>query len=307
MSLFTDLVGGLFGKKKSGGDTMPAQVLLPEWQQAAGKQLSDYVTQYLKNYQPGKAYSGDFTADLTGAENTGLAQLNQFLSAPNTGELFKSANQNILDTVSGKFSDPAASPFIQAMTNLSKMNLQDSIDASRRSAGSRGTYFTKSAIEGENRLRERANTGLDAVIGDFINQERGRQQTANSQALAFDKYANFDAPLSKVTASQTLGSLPRLLEQADLEAQYADFQRQQNELSGVPSTAQSLFNSSTPYIPSYTTPVVQKNNTLGNIMDIIGNNEDKILSLIGGGQQGGGAGAGGWQGLLQMLSKVVFA
>ena len=274
-------LGALFGKKKSGGETVPAQTLLPGFQMQSGEQLADYVSKYLNQYQPGKEYTGDFTAGLTGTESTGLNRLNQFLAAPDLGELFKTTKQNVLDTVGGKFSDPNQSPFIQSMVNLSKMNLQDSIDQSRRSAGSRGAYFTKSAIQDENRLRERTNTGLDSIVGDFINQERGRALNASNLAMGLEKYENLDVPLAKVASSQEYGSLPRLIEQADLESRYNDFTRKQGELAGVPSAAGSVFGNNTPYQPSYTNPIVQSNNTLGNILSI-------ISKLNVGGASGGG-------------------
>lgn len=263
------VVGGLFGKKKKGGDTQPAQVNLPEFQTQSGQQLANYIKQYLSQYQPGKEFGGDFVAPTSEAENTGLARLNQFLAAPELGELFEGTKQNVLDTVGGKFVNPAESPFIQSMINLSKMNLQDAIDASRASAGSRGTYFTKSAMEGENRLRERTQNFLDTQIGSFINQERDRQLKASPLALALEQYSKMDVPLRKIGASQTYGSLPRLIEQAGLESEYQDFLRTQTELAGVPGAAQSLFGTQTPNIPSYTTPVVQSNNTLGNIIEMI--------------------------------------
>ncbi len=284
------VAGSLFGKKSSGGDTQPAQILQPNFQTEAGSALSDYIKKYLSQYQPGAAAPVDFSilGQETGYENTGLNRLQQFLGAPELSGLFDTTQQNLMDTLSGKFADPMQSPFIQAMTNLSRMNLNDSIDASRRSAGSRGSYFTRSAMEGENRLRERANTGLDAVIGDFINQERGRQLQASPLALALEKYKTLDVPLSKIGASQEFGGLPRLLDASQLEAQYQDFQRKQTELSGTVGTAQSLYGTQTPMIPSYTNPQVQQNNTLGNILGMISklnlgalSGSGSILSKIG--------------------------
>lgn len=287
------LASGFLGKKKSGGDTMPAQSLIPGIQQDAGNAVSQYIQKYLSQYQPGKAYGGDFTAGMTGAENVGIEKLNQFLTDPGLGELFSSGEQQIMDTLGGRYANPNESPFIRSMINLSNMNLQDSIDASRRSAGSRGTYFTKSAIEGENRLRERANTGLDAVVGEFQNQERGRQFQAAPIAQMFDKYRKMDVPLAKIRASQDFGSLPRLIEQADFEARYNDFKRQQDELSKIPGQAQSLYNSSTSYTPSYTNPVVEQNSSLANILGMVsklnlgalqgkGSIWDKLLGVVKG-------------------------
>ena len=311
MSLLTDILGATLGKKKSGGDTMPEQIMLPGFQQDAGKAISEFIKKYMGQYEPGKDYTGEFVAPMTGSENTGINRLNQFLAAPELSGLFGAAEQNLTDTLGGRFANPNESPFIKSMINLSNMNLQDSIDASRRGAGSRGAYFTRSAQQDENKLRERANLGLDAVVGDFINQERGRQMQASPLAMAFEKYKTLDVPLAKIDAYQTYGSLPRLLQQANLESEYEDFKRKQGELSGVPGTAQNLFSTNTPYVPSYTTPVVQSNNTFGNIMDIIAANEDKVLQLVGGagpkGQTGttqSGQSGGGIQSLMAILAKL---
>lgn len=264
-----NLASGLFGKKKSGGDTVPAETLLPGFQTDSGKMLFDYIQKYLGQYQPGKEYGGDFVAGMSDSESTGMNRLNQFLGAPELGELFNTTKQGILDTVGGKYADPNTSPFIKSMINLSNMNLNDSINASRRGAGARGSYFSESAIRDENSLRERANVGLDTVVGNFVNQERDRQLKASPIAAALDQYENFDAPLAKIGASQQYGALPRMLAQAQLEAEYSDFNRKQDELSGVVGTAQNLFGTNTPQRPAYTNPIVQENNTLGNILGMI--------------------------------------
>ena len=276
------VASGLFGKKKkSGGDTTSAQTLLPDYQMSVGQDLSEYIQKYLSQYQPGKAYSGSFVAPTSEAEDTGLNRLTQFLASPELSNLFGATEQNLLETVQGKYANPATSPFIQAMTDLSNRNLQGSIDTARRSAGARGSYFTKSAIDSENDLREGAQLGLNTVIGDFANQERGRQLQASPLALALEKYKMQDVPLARVAASQQYGALPRLLEQADLEMQYQDFERKQKELGAVPGQAQALFGNNTPFVPSYTNPVVQENNALGNILSMI--SKLNLGALSGGG------------------------
>ncbi len=263
------MASSLFGKKKSGGDTVAQQTVLDPRQSAAADSISKYIQQYMSQYQPGKAYGGDRVAGMSGFESTGLNRLEDFLAAPETGDLFGAASQNVMDTLGGKFADVNNSPFIKAMTNLSKMNLKDAIDTSRRSAGSRGAYFTDSAIREEGRITDRTLANLDSIIGEFTNQERGRQMQAVPLAQSLEKYKNIDMPLSKVGASQTFGALPRLLEQADMESQYNDFKRQQEELGKVPGQAQQFFGTNTPVVPSYTNPVVQENTPFGTIMNMI--------------------------------------
>lgn len=289
------VAGSLFGKKKSGGETVPAQTLLPGYQQQAGEQLGDYIKKFMAQYTPGKEFPEGFDVfgQPTQEESAGMTRLNQFLAQPELNALLSGAEQNVVDTLGGKFLNPAESPFIRSMVNLSKMNLDDLINQSRARAGARGTYFTKEAQAEEGRLAERTQNFLDKTVGEFIESERGRQLQSVPLALAIDQYRNLDVPLKKIEASQTFGSLPRLLQQAQLEAEYQDFQRKQGELGKVVGTAQDLFGTNTPYIPSYTTPIVQGNNTLGNILGMIsklnlnamsgtGSIWDKIGSVFGG-------------------------
>jgi len=278
------IIGGLFGKKKKKGQNIPAQSFLPPEQQIAGQELSSFVQQYLNKFIPGEEYSGDFTAPLTDLEETGLGKLGSYLNAPTTGELFGVSKQNLLDTIGGKYANPETSPFIRSATNLSKINLRDAIDASRARRGARGSYFTDAALKEEGDITNKSLAYLDTIIGDFINQERGRQLQAIPQAAALEEYELADAPLKKVTASQTLGSLRRTLEQSDLERRYTDFKRQRDELGGVVDVAQGLYSPRTAasrYFPGGTTPDVEQNSTLGTIMDIISKLNLSALSKKG--------------------------
>ena len=251
------LFGLGFGGKKSsgGGGTVTPQPMIPGWQSAVGEALSKWTTDNLKNYTPGQSYGGNLSVTAPSMfEQTGLGILGNTLSKPATGDLYSSAKNNIMDTLSGKFADPATSPFIQAATQLSKQNLQDQITTERGQRGARGTYFTRAGIDAEGRLGERTQNNLNAIIGDYINQERGRQQQAVPMAQGLEQYA-MDAPLKQVGASQTLGSLPRMLEQSQLDRMYQDYTRQRSELAGIPNVGQSVLGKQVPYgIPSFNAP-----------------------------------------------------
>jgi hypothetical protein len=238
-----------------GNGSQTQQPLQPAWQQQTGQDLSEWVRKFLKLYNPGEAYPGAFpSAAPTGFESQGLQTLGSYLNSPNTGDLFGAARGQVLDTLGGRYADPAQSPFIQSMIALAKQNLGDDITTARRGAGARGTYFTRSALQGENQLRERSNTNLNAIIGDYINQERARQQQAVGQAQGLEQYAE-SLPLRKVAASQLYGGLERTLNVEDFERQYQDFQRQRGELAQVPGQAQGVYGTGVPYgFPTYTPP-----------------------------------------------------
>ena len=187
------------------------------------------------------------SAPMTGMESQGLGQLGGLLNAPPTGDLYGAAKGQVMDTLGGRYADPQSSPFIQSMIALAKQNLSDQITTARGQRGARGTYYTKAGVQEESRLGERTQNALNAVIGEFQNAERNRQVGAVPQAQALEQYGNLTAPLARISASQSLGSLERTLSQADLERQYGDYQRQRNELGTVPGTAQGVYGTNVPY------------------------------------------------------------
>lgn len=257
-------LGGLFGGDDEGGGdggggSVSPQPQIPGWQSMLGEDLSSWVRKFLPSYSPGQPYGGKLSVkEPSRFEQIGLEQLGGLLGQPATGDIFGAAKGQIMDTLGGRYADPSTSPFIQAATKLAGQNLRDSIDLSRGQRGARGTFFTRSGLQEESRLTERTQNSLNAIIGDFINQERGRQLTAVPYAKELEQYS-LDAPLKKIAASQSLGSLPRILEQADLERQYADFNRQRGELSGIPNIGASVLSKAVPYgFNELTSPRVQQ-------------------------------------------------
>lgn len=256
----------LVDKLSKGGPTIE---VLPPWQMELGKNLGGWANQFLPKYNPGEAYGGQMTAGMTPFETSGLDQLGSFLTNPGTGELFGQAQGQISDTLGGKYLDPNTNPWIKSMINLSNMNLNDSIDASRRGAGARGSYFSRSAIQDEGKIRSSAQTNLDAIIGNALNTERGRQFSAAPLAQSFDQYENQTVPLTKIGASQSYGSLQRTIDQADLERQYSDFQRQRNEQGAVPGIAQGIYNGGQAPAPATLQQPNQFSQTLQSLMGIM--------------------------------------
>ncbi len=298
---FASALGGLFGKSNKKGSTFSQVPMQSQGQQQLGDQLSKYFSSMfgqgggLANYQPGQAYTGQLSAGATGAENNAQALLQKYMQGSGTGDLFKQASGQISDTLSGKYSNPITSPYIQAMSDLSNRNLSGQIDQSRAGAGARGNFFSSQAAQGENRLRGDSQANLNAVIGDWTNQERGRQFDAASIGKQFDEYQNQTIPLNQINAGSTYGALGRNLQQADYERQYQDFLRQRGEQSGAIGQAQQHFGQNVPYgNMTSQEPDYQTNNTFGSIMDILG----KLNGTNFGGQ---GGQQGGIQQLLAML------
>jgi len=261
--------GGLFGD--SGGETLSADQLIPTFQRQTGEKLASWIQQYMDNFVPGAAYTGKMSAGMTDQEKYGMNILNQYLTAPNTGNLFAASTKQIEDTLAGKYADPNASPFIKAMKEVSNQDLQDAINTSRRGAGARGKFFSTASLGEEKDLTNRNLQNINSIIGNFIQNERQNMLNAVPTANAMDQYSNATAPLTKVQASQSLGSLSRTLEQADFERQYNDFLRQRTEQAMPISAAQGLYGVSQPYgFKDWTMPGVQ-NNTASQIAGLLSN------------------------------------
>lgn len=251
VSLFT-------GSKKSSGGGSAGSVEttpnMPDWQYGLGENLSSWASKFLNMYNPGEAYKGDLTAkNLTGPETAGLGELGEFMKQPATGELFNAAKGQVMDTLNGKYADPNTSPFIQSYSKLANQNLTDSINTERGRRGARGTYFTRAGVNAESQLQERTQNFMNTLIGDFLNTERGRQFAAVGEAQNLEGFAQ-DSTIKRVTASQTLGSLERLIEQSDLEAKYDAWINQRTELGQVPQAAQSVFGTGIPTTTTVTPP-----------------------------------------------------
>jgi len=233
MSIF----GG--GKKKEGGGSVNLEDYYPSWMKTTANTLAPWVQKYLPQFQPGASYGGKLTTQATPFEETGLGILGKYLNAPNTGELFGAGRQQALDTLRGDYANPMTSPVIKSWKDLASLNLGDEMSKLRASRGSRNQYFSTETGAQEGDLVRRNQADLNALIGQFINQERGRQVNMVPQAAQMDEYEQALAPLKKIGASQTLGSLQRTIEQGNLERQYTDFVRQRKEMA-MPLDAASM-------------------------------------------------------------------
>lgn len=298
---FDDFGGGGGGNSGGGGGgVISAQPLMPDWQMALGENLSSWVQKFLSMYNPGEKYPGQLSVKTPSAfEQKGLSELDKLLAGPATGELFGAAKGQVMDTLSGKYADPSTSPFIQSTMRLANQNLQDAINKSRAGAGARGTFFSRSALQEESNLTERTQNLLNTVIGDFMNQERGRQQNAVPMAESLEKYGTLTAPLARIGAATTTGALPRVLEQADLERQYDDYLRGRKELGAVPNIGTSVFGRDIPYgYPDVVSPVQSEPSGIASILQALNSGGGgNILDSLGGssGPFGGGGGGGDWQ------------
>jgi hypothetical protein len=134
-------------------------------------------------------------------------------------------------------------------------------------------------------LNERTQTTLNTIIGSFLQNERQNQLGAATTAANMGKYEDVTAPLMKVEAGQTYGSLNRILEQADLDRQYNEWSRKQTSQQTTAQNAQGLATSQIPYgIMNWEKEGSGKGSGIGSLLNgIAGIAGGPIVGLIGGG------------------------
>jgi hypothetical protein len=235
---------GLFDRKKI--DPITVDPRNPE-RKAVDSFLANYVSKYGSLYEPQKEYGGKFTAGMSGLESQGLETfLPQFLNAglsSETGDLRSFLNK----TITGGF-DPKTSPYYHAFRDTAEYNRKDAINKTRAEMGGRGKFFSSEALAKEGDINAQTANALNMTAADLADRERNRSAGAVGQAAGLEKYIA-GIPLEKAQAATQLGSLPRLLEQNDLEALYQDFLRRQDEGKGVLNAASGV--SSTPTQQSF--------------------------------------------------------
>jgi len=268
-----NVASSLFGKKEGGGETVNTTT-------SSQQLLYDWISKYLPQYTPGQEYTGQMVAPKTSQETQSLDFLNQYLNAPNVGALGTAAQGQLMNTLSGQYMDPATSPYIQAQQKMAQTGLEDAISQARLGQGARGGFYKTAALGEERKLTENTQNYLNSLIGQFIENERGRQYGAVPYAMQAEEYTSKTAPLAKVGAGQSYGSLDRTLAQASLEAQYQNWANARKEMSSLPEIA-----SGSQTGMNWTMPTTTSNNTFGNIVSALGQtmptqDNNTILSTI---------------------------
>jgi len=188
----------------------------------------------------GEKYPGPLVAALSEFEEMGLEDLRDYLGKPlpTEGELYTSAVDEIAKTLSGEY-DPAQGEYYKAYKTGVLRELEEAKDrlAARASAGDK--FFGGGRIATEGEMEESALSQLALVMGELAERERERKLGAVTQALDLTRYAE-EAPVSRVSISQQLGALPRLIEQAEMDVEYQEWLRTLNDLGIALDTATGL-------------------------------------------------------------------
>ena len=194
--------------------------------------LANFVSNYGSQYQPGKAYGGNFTAPASRFERRGLDEfLTNYLDQPLVTPNLSRSQKYYQDTLSGGF-DPGSSEYYGALRGELDYNKRRAIDDLNAELGSRGKFFSSEALDKTGDITAQTSIAKDKILQELAREERGYKERAASNAPGLEKFIS-GIPLERASAATTIGSLPRMLEQADLESLYKDFTRRQGELGDV--------------------------------------------------------------------------
>ncbi len=175
----------------------------------------------------GQEYQGPLIAALSEFEETGLAGLKDWLGTelPTEGVMYKSAADQIMKMLSEESNEE----YRQAYKTQALRELQEAKDrlASRSARGSKLFGGTRLGVEGE--MEEDFLANLAVFQAELDERRKERILRATQQALGFTQYEEGVQP-RRTAISQTLGALPREIEQAEMDADYQEWMRALNDL-----------------------------------------------------------------------------
>lgn len=233
MSFFDDL----FGSK--GGETVATTT--PEQDQARQALAKFLQTGSIGNYQAGAEYGGalgDFK--MSDAESAGQSKLMDLLKS-SLPEAFTKGEGELSSVLDGKYDPTDPNGIYQGYKTQTLLNKQDSEDALNRQLSVTGDTYSTNRARSFGDLNAKTNADLSSKLGALY-QDYSNQRIGAASSLANLGVQEEGLNQGRINLASTVGSLPRLLADAQAKAQYADFLRQQQEKSGVINAANTLFN-----------------------------------------------------------------
>lgn len=280
----------VFGKKK----TKTKPLMLPGQMDAYQSLLRSSLpgAQELLG-RAGEPYKGDLTAGLSGPEKTGLDTLEGWLSSnlPSQDPLFGMARGEYEKTLGSDYYDPSEGQYYQSYRAAMQRELQEAKDRLASTTSARDMYYGGGRIATEGEMEEDYTTQMGQVLGLLSERERDRRLNVIPGALNLLGQEEM-YPLSRISASQQYGALPREIEQMGLDREYQEYIRQMTEL-GIPLETALMMAT---YKPDWTTK-----QSGGEFWDLL-----NPLAAMGG--QGGvtATGGGGFQGLNSLAGMGQF-
>lgn len=226
-----------FGTKK--GQTVATTT--PE-QDLARTSLAKFLqTGTIGPYTAGQQYNGplgDF--EMSDAEKLGQGKLMDLLNSA-LPSAFTNAQNEYQSVLDGKFDPYNDKGIYKGYKTEALLNQQDAADALNRQLSVTGDTYSTNRGRSLADLYSSTNADLSSKLGALYQDYSNQRLTAAGQLLNSGLQEE-GLNQGRINLASTVGSLPRLLQDAQAKAQYSDFLRQQQEKSGVINAANTLFN-----------------------------------------------------------------
>lgn len=275
-----------FGSKKNASDVSQVPLETPE--QAAARQglLGFAQGGTYGNYTAGTPYSGslgDF--GLSSLEQAGLSKVTANQNA-GQGKLFDLGSSTLQDLLgTDKYNPLNNSGVVNGLTGAIDYNTKQAETAAKRSAGYAGNLYSTDAVRSLGNVQAQGANAKAATLAGLYQNYIGEKLGAVPQAFAAQAQGNA-ADEQKLQDMFAYGQIPRSLNNAKDQADYAEFQRQRQEKQGQISALGAVAGSNSNFgVPSVSLPA---NNPWLDVAN--------LLAQFGGkyaGQQAGNSGGGG--------------
>lgn len=244
--LIGSAIGGLLGNSNgskqsttTSTNSSSSSTAYPDWLQQAGANYYNQSANAANRTYQANPYlkQAGWTQDQTDAQ--------QMIrdTAKNGNSTYTAANQNLTDTLNGKYLTADSNPYLQGTVNKALDAVQSRV----------GSQFAMGGAFGGSANQEQLTTGLGQVANDMYsanyNNERNRQLQAASMAPAIQQAGYTDA-----NALNSLGAQEQQYNQNDINNAYTAWQNEwnypqeqlqylANGLNGAASTATRTTNS----------------------------------------------------------------
>lgn len=305
------MTGGLFDSQPS----LQTFSTLSKNQQAVDQRMSDYLTSRVG--QPMQQYRGTRVADMSPYEQQGLGWLGQYMQG--TGQYMPQRQAAYGQALSGNMlpqinMDASRDWFKNQVIPQYQQNFQMMSAPALEQARAMGMRASSSgmgqALAGESARQAQTlgDMGYQYMLQeqqaqrarDELNAQYQMNAAANQEPLRLEQ-------LQMTQASQTLGALPRLLEQAFRDAKFQEWLRTRPELSPVIQQALSYLGIQMQGTYTQENPgiITQVTGGMNQLSGLFGQQQTPTTTTNGTTTQG--QSGGGMAGLIQTLGPIIAA
>lgn len=170
----------------------------------------------------GKKYTGQMVAPMSDAEKDSFGFLRQY-GEQGFGQPFQQAKNEISKTFTGEY-DPSKSPYYQAVKAQASRNLSETQKNIGSNAAGAGRFWSGGRLAEQADASKDMGNSLNRLLGEMSERERQNRLSIIPQAIQMGEMEQ-RLPLQQAQAYQSLGALPREIQQAIATAQQQDWLR----------------------------------------------------------------------------------